>query len=141
MTLYLDTSLLVTALTSEPETVRMQGWLAQHEADGFAISGWVITEFSSALSVKMRTQQITRDHRAAALATFARLCAESFAILPVSDVEFRAAALFADQHAVGVRAGDALHLAICAAHSITLCTLDRRLSEGGKAFGVETRLV
>jgi len=36
------------------------------------------------------------------------------------------------------RAADALHLAICADHGATLCTLDRRLGEAGPALGVKT---
>jgi uncharacterized protein len=56
-------------------------------------------------------------------------------------LQFRTAARFADQHALGLRAGDALHLAICADHGATLCTLDRRLSEAGPALGVKTILL
>src|SRR5205807_6668753 len=99
------------------------------------------TEFSSALSIKLRTGQINARHRADALAMFTRLSADSLAILPVSGLQFRAAARFADQHALGLRAGDALHLAICADHGATLCTLDRRLGEAGLALGVKTKLL
>jgi len=46
--------------------------------------------------------------------------------------------LRARQMAAVHRAADALHLAICADHGATLCTLDRRLSEAGPALGVKT---
>jgi uncharacterized protein len=53
--LYLDTPLLVAALTNEAETERMQHWLGRQPEDNLAISDWVTTEFSSALSIKLGT--------------------------------------------------------------------------------------
>jgi predicted nucleic acid-binding protein len=139
--LYLDTSLLVAALTNEAETEHMQRWLGQQQVDELAISDWVATEFSSALSIKLRSGHIEAAHRAAALATFARLAADSFSVIPVSRLQFRTAARFADQHMLGLRAGDALHLAVCADVGATLCTLDRRLGHAGSALGVKTMLL
>jgi predicted nucleic acid-binding protein len=138
LTLYLDTSLLVAALTNEAKTDSMQAWLGEQEPDQLAISDWVTTEFSSALSIKLQARQMDAVHRADALAMFTRLSADSFTILPVSGLQFRTAARFADQYALGLRAADALHLAICADHGATLCTLDRRLSAAGPALGVKT---
>jgi predicted nucleic acid-binding protein len=54
---------------------------------------------------------------------------------------FRAAAKFVDQHALGLRAGDALHLATAAEHGATVCTLDRCLAEAGPLLGVSTRFL
>jgi predicted nucleic acid-binding protein len=141
LTLYLDSSLLVAALTNETKTEDVQAWLGRQASDELAISDWITTEISSALSIKLRMGQIEVAQRAEALATFARWAAESFAFLPISGVHFRVAARFADQHALGLRAGDALHLAVCADHGATLCTLDRRLGESGLALGVATVLL
>src|SRR5258708_30285955 len=121
------------------EPRRMQAWLGEQEPSGLAISDWVITEFSAALSMKLRSGQIEAIHRAGALAMFTRLSVDSLTILLVSSLQFRAR--FADQHALGLRAGDALHLAICADHGATLCTRGRRLSEAGPALGVKTMLL
>ena len=55
--------------------------------------------------------------------------------------QVRTAARFADRHELGLRVGDALHLAVCADHGATLCTLDRRLAEAAPALGVRTTLL
>jgi uncharacterized protein len=139
--LYLDTSLLVAALTNEAETERVQHWLGRQPEDNLAISDWVAAEFSSALSIKPRTGQIRIADRADALATFTRLATDSFTAMPVARLDFRTAVRIADQHAMGLRAGDALHLAICANRGATLCTLDRRLGDAGSALGIKTKLL
>ncbi len=141
MTKYIDTFVLVAALTNESETARIQEWLAEQTEGDLAVSEWVATEFSAALSSKLRAGRLEAAHRANALAVFARLRAENFETFPVSAAELRTAATFADQYALGLGAGDALHLAICASHGATLCTLDRRLSEAGPSLGVKTALL
>lgn len=141
MSCYLDTSLLIAALTNETCTERAQTWLSEQSPGGLFISDWVITEFSSALSIKVRTGALSAQHRAEALAMFTRLTAESFTLLPISSSHFLTAARYVDDHALGLRAGDALHLAVAGQRGATLCTLDRRLAEGGLALGVATQLL
>jgi predicted nucleic acid-binding protein len=140
LTLYLDTSVLIAAFPPEAESERVLDWLDIQEAD-LVVSDWVVTEFSAALSIKLRTRQIETTDRMAALAAFSRFCSNSAIVLVVSREQFRVAARFADQYAPGLRAGDALHLAISAEHGAMLCTLDRRLSSAGPALGVQTTLV
>lgn len=138
---YLDTSLLVAALTNEVMSARAQTWLSEQDPGQLFISDWTITEMASALSIKLRTGQIGPNHRAGALAAFNGMLAESLTLLPIASRHFRRAAAFADQHALALRASDALHLAIAADNGATVWTLDRRQADAGPVLGVLTQLL
>ena len=139
--LYVDTSVLVSALTNEADTARSQTWLSEQDASELTISDWTATEFASALSIKLRTGSLGAEHRAATLSAFTRFSGESFRVFPVAREDFRGAAHYADQSQLNLRAGDALHLAICANHGATLATLDRRLAEAASQVGVASVLL
>jgi predicted nucleic acid-binding protein len=105
------------------------------------ISDWVVTEFASALSVKIRMHQLKVEDRAKTVNLFTRLKAESLFVAPITREHFAAAARFADQHGLGLRAGDALHLAVAADHGATIFTLDKRLAEAATSLGVRAEMV
>ena len=141
MTCYLDTSLLISALTREAATPRMLDWVAAHLHEGLSVSWWVTSEVSAALSVKLRNGAIDHEGRADALLSYSELIAGEIAVLPLTKRHFDIAARLADQHTTGLRGSDALHLAVCADYGAELCTLDKRLASAGPTLGVQTRLL
>jgi predicted nucleic acid-binding protein len=138
---YIDTSVLVSAFTKEAATERCQFWLTSCDPETLAISDWVTTEFCAALSVKLRTGAVDVKERAEALAAFEAMAARSVRVLPVERSHFRAAAALANQYWLGLRAGDALHLALALAYGANLHTLDRGLAEAAGALGVRFELL
>ena len=140
MSLYLDTSLLVAAFTLEEGTDKAQQWLAAADPETLHISEWTVAEFSSALSLKLRTEQIDIAQRTRILSAFRARVAGSFTIIDIDARHFRAATGFVERHKLNLRAADALHLAVAADYGLTLCTLDRRLAAAGPILGVATEL-
>jgi predicted nucleic acid-binding protein len=136
LSFYLDTSVVVAALTTEAHTAATQDWLAKHADAELLISDWVVTEVSSALALKVRTSQIDAARRSTALRIFRRDCADTYRVLPVRSAHFRRATELVDRSATGLRAGDALHLAVSEQWGATVCTLDRALIQAADELGL-----
>ena len=81
------------------------------------------------------------EQRASAVGRFTNLTTRSLTITPVTREHFQAAARFADQSGLGLRAGDALHVAVAAELGAAICTLDKRLAEAAVALGVSAEMV
>ena len=141
MIFYLDTSLIIAALTPEARTGHIQDWLVAQDAGTLAVSGWVVTEVSSALSIKIRTGALSLDDRAAALAAWHRLLDDSLEMETIQAKQYAMAASYTDRHELGLRAGDALHLAVAFDQGMTLATLDKTLAEAGQQVGAMTSLL
>ena len=134
--IYCDTSLLVAALTIEPQTRAVQEWMAGHDESALCISSWAVTEFSSAIALKLRRGEITTGDRNRALANLRKMQADSLIIVAVPGEVFDLAARFCDMKGSALRAGDALHLAVAALGGHGLATLDARMKDGAEAVGV-----
>jgi uncharacterized protein len=132
---YLDTSIMVAALTAGREAPRVHEWLAAQPVSQLHVSDWVVTEFSSAVSIKLRTGQIDVETKEAALSEFRKAAERSLHVLPVSRMHFQLAAHMVERHELGLRAADALHLALAAERGLIMCTLGRRLATAAAALG------
>ena len=141
MACYLDTSLLVPLLIREPGTPRVQAFLSAGAAKALLISPWTITEFSSALALKERVRSISRQERRAALTMFEKFRSLRLELVPMDAADFEAAARLCDASAAPLRAGDALHLAVCRRVRGSLATMDQGLAAAGQEAGLAVELI
>jgi len=105
------------------------------------ISDWVVTEFAAALSVKLRTAAIDEAVRAAIAGQFKMLQQQVLQTVPISSSHFHMAASYARRAQLGLRAGDALHVAIAADAGAAICTTDKRLASAAAEVGVAVEIV
>ncbi len=135
--IYVDTSVIVALMTVEPRTQDVTAWYAELR-DAPTCSDWLLTEFSSALSIKLRTGQITEANAKRVRKEFESLAEGGMRVVQVSRDAFKHAAEMVKLHAHGLRAGDSLHLAVAlelgASH---MATLDKTLAENAKCKGMK----
>jgi predicted nucleic acid-binding protein len=138
--IYLDTSLLVSALTNEPDGSIARDWLAERPNEVLVVSHWVLVEFASALSAKLRNKDITQAEHTAALRELHYMVSENLDVISISPSDFERAAQLAENHLLGLKSGDALHLSV--AHVADgLCTRDHRFAKAAKALGLDAILI
>jgi uncharacterized protein len=134
--IYLDTSVLVSALTLEIHTARSKQWLTAQQAGTLLVSPWVGTEFMSAIGMKLRSKTITKSDHSIARAAYLRLERDYCTVLLIGSNHFETATDILSDYSLGLRSGDALHLAIASYNAATLCTLDQTLFDACKALGI-----
>lgn len=135
--IYCDTSLVVAGLSNEPMAGAVQAWLADQAEGELCISGWAVTEFSSAVSLKLRRKEIDPPAKAQMLSNWQVIRQDHLVVIPVPEQAFALAARFCDRDDLGLRAGDALHLAVASLGGHQLATLDKLLAAAALAVGVE----
>jgi len=133
---YLDTSFLVAAFSFEKRSVEARSWLDRTAPEELFISSWVETEFSSALSLKVRTGQISVDERSLVLPNWRLFVADTVAVIAVDVRDFDTATQMVSHYQNGLRASDALHIAIAQGAGCTLVTLDKRMADAAIELGV-----
>ncbi len=108
--IYLDTSAAVPLFVPEPASDRIAAWL-EASADALVSADWILTEFASALAVKVRRGELNQKHAKAAWEDFERFSQTGLRLVPVARATFARAAQLVRQSRGGLRAGDAVHLA------------------------------
>jgi hypothetical protein len=138
--IYLDTSVVVALLTPEDRSPQALDWFALCRGPLIS-SDWLITETHSALGIKQRHHGISPHAHQAAGEQFERLLQGGVELRSLDRGRFRQAADLLQDPALGLRAGDALHLAV-ALHSRCnrLASFDGRMLQAAAALGMEPAL-
>jgi predicted nucleic acid-binding protein len=138
--LYLDTCVLLAALTPEAHSGAAAAFLEQAPAP-LAISPWCATELHSALGMKVRTGALSPAQAEAVLEGFERSLAPGFLMLEVQPQDFRNASACLRGWTTALWAADALHLAIAAGRGAILCSLDGPFVMAARQLGLEAQLI
>jgi predicted nucleic acid-binding protein len=138
--LYFDTSFLVPLILEESTSAKIEKFLRSRRNEELAVSHWTRVEFSSLLAREVRMGGLRPKAAIAADAQFESVINESFAVLLPSADDFNVSKEFLQRHKTGLRAGDALHLAIAAnSNAQTIYSLDRTFLQAGRKLGLPVR--
>ncbi len=135
--LYFDTSFLAPLILPEPTSGRVERLVRRLPAGEFAISQWTRVEFSSLLAREVRMGGLAAEAAHAADAEFEAVVAESFDVLVPDAADFSLAKHYLARYETGLRAGDALHLAIAANRRAGMIySLGKAMVRAGKRLGL-----
>jgi predicted nucleic acid-binding protein len=139
--IYVDTSIFVALCTTEPKSDAVDKWHENSSAKMIS-STWTFTEFSSALSLKVRTNQITEKQSREAWKKFDTLCQNDIELLPIESKTYYSAGILVIDSKSNLRAGDALHLAVAKAlKAKSLITLDKVLEKNASRLKIKTIII
>ena len=135
--LYFDTSFLAPLILREPTSGKVETFLTRQPAGELAISHWTRAEFSSLIAREVRMGGLDRQAALDADAQFEAIVMESFVVLLPNADDFGLCKQYLQRYETGLRAGDALHLAVARNHRAqTIYSLDKTLLKAGKALGL-----
>lgn len=133
---YLDTSFIAPLVIAEASSESVEAFLLGRKTE-LATSQWTRVELASLVSRRVRMGEFDADQAEAIRAALDRLLSESFTMLTPTAADFTTAVALLAKPGTGLRAGDALHLAIARNHGAkTMYTLDRGLLKAGKQLKV-----
>jgi predicted nucleic acid-binding protein len=139
---YLDTCVLVSLFHNDAGYGAAEHWLARNPETALWISHWVLLEFASATALRSRRHQLgagraTRIH--GELEVFRR---ERLSLVEPCGADFeQACGWLVQREDLGLRGGDALHLAVAHRHGLEMVSADQTLVAAAPHLGIKARLV
>lgn len=132
---YLDASVLLPTLIEEAASAAVDAYMLAGTRE-LLVSDFAAAEVAAGLSRLVRMRLLAASDAAARLADFDvwRAAMSSPADIHAPDV--RLAAAYVRRFDLGLRAPDALHLAVVRRIEVPLLTLDRRLAAAARELGI-----
>lgn len=135
--LYLDTSFLVPLFKPERHSGDVKLFLDGRGSQGATVSHWTRVEFSSFLAKDVRIGTLTPAQAAAADAALDAFVLQSCSVVALEGRDFDLARRLLSNHRSGLRAGDALHLAVASNGAAAgVYSLDRVMIAAGLSLGL-----
>jgi uncharacterized protein len=139
---YVDTCLLVSLFHNDSGYPAAVAWLAGAATQELWISHWVLLEFASATAVRQRRGELGSTKVSSLQSELEAFRAERLALLEPRAEDFLLARVWVQrQSAPGLRAGDALHLAVAHRQRLTLVSADQALVVAARQFDTKAQLV
>jgi uncharacterized protein len=139
--LYFDTSFLAPLIIPESTSAEITAFVRKLPVVELGVSLWTKIEFSSLVARKVRTRELEPEAAEQADARFESMAADAFAVFLPDANDFGLAKRYLGNFETGLRAGDALHLAIAAnRHARAIYSLDRKLVMAGKILDLPVRM-
>jgi predicted nucleic acid-binding protein len=137
--LYFDTSFLAPLILEEATSSAVEQFMAGMPVGVLAVSHWTRVEFASLLARKVRMGGLEPQAATQANIQFEEIVAESFMVLLPNANDFNLARRYLGNYETGLRAGDALHLAIAKNNDAeAIYSLDKALLKAGATLGLPT---
>lgn len=134
---YFDTSFLVPLILPEATSEQVSGILEAMQGADLAVSHWTRVEFASLLAREVRMGGLDVGTAREAGSQFETMIGESFVVLLPNRDDFDRAKEWLGNFETGLRAGDALHLAIAGNRGAdAIYSLDKLMIAAGKTLGL-----
>jgi predicted nucleic acid-binding protein len=135
--LYFDTSFLIPLVVPESTSAEVHRFVRTQAAFGLATSHWTRVESSSVLAREVRMKHYVASAALKVDGDLEALIRQSFLVLTVASDDLDSAKLLLQKYETGLRAGDALHLAIAKSKNAqAIYSLDDKMIRAGKLLGL-----
>jgi predicted nucleic acid-binding protein len=135
--IYFDTSILVPLVAPEPASDDVRRLILRQHRGTLVTSHWTRAEFSSVLAREVRMGNYKAFFASQLDTKFESVIQASFAIHLPTLADFETAKQFLLRYETGLRAGDALHLAIARNNNAqAIYSLDDKMIRAGKLLGL-----